>query len=163
MAYFKENEFKSDTWHLKTAPGPIETQSILPLKLWQEASDFQANLELGLLLEPGDNLASICKDLQRFSLIAISFPKFTDGRGYSMAYEIRKIYGFTGELRATGDVLFDQLQFMFRSGFDAFEIKDPATLKLLEQGRRPDMTRFYQPGLQPETPADSRPWARRLA
>lgn len=164
MAYFKDDGFIPDPWHLAAEPGPIETQTILPLKFWQDhASGLQANLELGLYLEPGTDLTAIGKELQRFSVIVISFPKFTDGRGYSMAYEVRKTYGFAGELRATGDVLFDQLQLMARSGFDAFEIKDPSTLKLLEQGRRPLMTRFYQPGVEPETSVGTRPWARKLA
>ena len=64
------------------------------------------------------SIEDIGPDLQHLALIAISFPKFTDGRAYSQARLIRGRLGFTGQLRATGDVLFDQLQLMTRCGFD---------------------------------------------
>lgn len=56
-------------------------------------------------------------------LIALDFPKFTDGRSYSYAQRLRKRLGYTGQLRATGDVLRDQLLYMWRCGFDAFEVR----------------------------------------
>ena len=97
-------------------------------------------------------------------MIKIGFPKFTDGRGYSMGWLLRTRYGYKGEMRATGDVLYDEMQLMVRCGFDAFEIVDVETLRLLETGRRvASFDRFYQPGLEPEVPAGTRPWARRSA
>ena len=57
-------------------------------------------------------------DLAQVTRIDLHFPKFTDGRAYSQAYLLRRRLGFTGEIRATGDVLVDQLQLMQRSGFD---------------------------------------------
>lgn len=63
------------------------------------------------------------EDLGRWPAIAIEFPKYTDGRGYSLGRLLRQRYGYTGELRAVGDVLHDQLMFMERCGFDAFELK----------------------------------------
>lgn len=163
MAYFKDNAFKPDPWHLAGEAEPIQSHAILPLKTWRANPNPAANLELGLWLEPGTEIGEIAQDLQRFSLIVINFPKFTDGRGYSMAKQIRDSYGFHGELRAAGDILFDQLQLLARCGFDAFEIKNAATIKLLEHGRRPALAAFYQPGLLPETPAGSRPWTRKAA
>ena len=68
-----------------------------------------------------------------------------------------------GELRATGEILFDQLQLLARCGFDSFEIKDAVTIRLLEAGRRPSLGIFYQPGLGPETPERTRLLARRAA
>ncbi len=61
--------------------------------------------------------------LDRLDLIALPFPAFTDGRAYSLARQIRQ-HGFAGELRATGNVLPDQLQFMAQVGFDSFEVSD---------------------------------------
>ena len=107
---------------------------------------MQSNIPLGLLIEPGQDIGTIAPDLARFALIAIAFPKFTDGRGYSLAHQLRSNFGFAGELRATGDILFDQLQLLARCGFDSFEIKDVATLRLLEAGRRPSITDFLPAG-----------------
>ena len=62
--------------------------------------------------------------MQRFPLIAVNFPKFGDGRGYSIARLLRERYGFKGELRAIGDVLHDHLFFMSQCGFDAFALRE---------------------------------------
>ena len=59
-------------------------------------------------------------ELDKFAVVAVDFPKFTDGRGYSIAFNLRKRLGYTGELRAIGDVLRDQLFSMHRVGFDAY-------------------------------------------
>jgi phosphoadenosine phosphosulfate reductase len=118
-------------------------------------------MPLGLLIEPGQDIRTIAPDLARFALVAVAFPKFTDGRGYSLAHQLRGSFGFAGELRATGEILFDQLQFLARCGFDSFEISDSATIRLLEAGRRPGLGIFYQPGLGPEIPERTRLLARR--
>lgn len=78
---------------------------------------------LGIRLEPQDDPGSIAADLSRLSLVAVHFPKFTDGRGYSIARLLRERYGYRGRLRAVGDVLRDQLFYMLRCGFDSFEMK----------------------------------------
>jgi len=62
-------------------------------------------------------------NLDQFALIAINFPKFADGRGYTIAQQLRVRFGYRGELRAIGDVLRDQLFFMQRVGFDAFAVR----------------------------------------
>ncbi len=78
----------------------------------------------GVLLEPHDDPAALAATLERLSLVAVRFPKFGDGRGYSTARLLRERYGYRGELRAVGDVLRDQLLFMKRSGFDSFSLRD---------------------------------------
>jgi uncharacterized protein (DUF934 family) len=70
-----------------------------------------------------DKLPTDIPELSRLALIAIEFPRFTDGRGYSIARQLRDRYRFTGELRAVGWVLRDQLFYMERCGFNAFEVK----------------------------------------
>ena len=69
-------------------------------------------------IEPGDDARALLPHLDRLALIDISFPAFGDGRGYSSARILREA-GYTGELRASGDVLIDQLSHMRRCGFDA--------------------------------------------
>lgn len=70
-------------------------------------------------LEPTDDPRALIPHLSRLSLIEVSFPKFRDGRGYSIGSILREA-GYTGELRAAGDVLVDQIGSMRRCGFDAF-------------------------------------------
>ena len=77
---------------------------------------------VGLLLESHENPADIGPELRQFALIALRFPKFTDGRPYSTARLLRERHGYTGELRAVGAVLRDQLLFLRRCGFDSFEV-----------------------------------------
>jgi uncharacterized protein (DUF934 family) len=72
---------------------------------------------------PSDKLPGDIPHVDRLALIAIEFPKFTDGRGYSVGRMLRDRYRFTGELRAVGWVLRDNLAYMERCGFDAFELK----------------------------------------
>lgn len=72
---------------------------------------------------PSDTLPTDIPEVGRLALIAIEFPRFTDGRGYSIARLLRDRHGFTGELRAVGWVLRDQLFYLERCGFEAFELK----------------------------------------
>jgi len=94
---------------------------IVPLKVWQAQRDLlQARTELGVWLASDERAEDLKNDLAMFSVIAVDFPKFVDGRGYSIAMHLRARLGFTGELRAIGDVLRDQMFYMQRVGFDAF-------------------------------------------
>jgi uncharacterized protein (DUF934 family) len=166
MAFYKDSAFSIDGW-LRLEDGkevPQDGHVILTLDQWQnyQAAQPNANTPLGLFLPPNILLESLSIDFSRFSLIALQFPAYTDGRAYSMARQLRDDYHFKGEIRATGDVLFDQLQLMARCGFDAFEITNVATIKLLESGKQAPLTHFYQPGLGREIPSGTRPWARRI-
>ena len=82
----------------------------------------RAQGERGVWLEPGDDVHALAEVVGDLDAIFIAFPKFADGRGYSMARLLRDRLGYTGELRAVGDVLRDQLFYLKRCGFDAFEI-----------------------------------------
>ncbi|HSG65121.1 MAG TPA: DUF934 domain-containing protein, partial [Gammaproteobacteria bacterium] len=77
---------------------------------------------IGVRLKSDEPPTLIADDLGRFSVVALEFPAFRDGRAYSYARLLRDQYGFGGEIRAVGDVLLEQLHFMARVGFDAFEI-----------------------------------------
>ena len=74
-------------------------------------------------LDSHHDSATLADVLPRVALIAINFPKFTDGRGYSIASTLRSRFGYRGELRAIGDVLQDQLFYLQRVGFNAFALR----------------------------------------
>ena len=128
-----------DPWTvLRDAGGPQARTAaagrnfIVPLDFWL---DFRAQLEQnpgarGIWLDSHQTPAPIAADLAGFSLIALNFPVFADGRPYSNARELREHYRFAGEIRAIGDVLRDQLYYMSRCGFNAFALRrdqDPET------------------------------------
>jgi uncharacterized protein (DUF934 family) len=82
-------------------------------------------------IEPGDDARALIPMLDRIALVEVSFPTFRDGRGYSAARVLREA-GYTGELRAEGDVLVDQIPLMRRCGFDSFAPRaavDPVVLR----------------------------------
>ena len=102
----------------------------VPLAAWlaQREALLARNDPVGVWLEPDEDPARAAGDLQRLALVAIRFPRFTDGRGYSTATLLRGRHGFAGQLRAIGDVGRDQLYFLRRCGFDAFSLaphRDP--------------------------------------
>jgi uncharacterized protein (DUF934 family) len=98
---------------------------IVPLAVWLEHREaLRFYPRTGVLLASNDDPALLAADLPRLGLVAIDFPKPTDGRGFSTGRLLRERYGFTGELRAVGHILPDQLYFLGRVGFDAFEIAD---------------------------------------
>jgi uncharacterized protein (DUF934 family) len=98
-------------------PGKV----IVPLKVWQAQRDaLQVRTELGVWLASDERAEDLKGDIAEFSVIAVDFPKFADGRGYSIAHHLRARLGYGGELRAIGDVLRDQMFYMQRVGFDAF-------------------------------------------
>ena len=88
-------------------------------------ADFSAASNTAAVrLDPGDDARALIPHLARLRLIEVSFPKYRDGRGYSSARIVREA-GFTGELRAAGDVLLDQIIFLRRVGFDSFASAAP--------------------------------------
>ena len=94
---------------------------IVPLKVWQAQRELlQHRAELGVWLNSDERAEDLQNDVAKFSVIAVNFPKFADGRSYSIAHHVRARLGYRGELRAIGDVLRDQLFYMQRVGFDAF-------------------------------------------
>ncbi|PCJ11741.1 MAG: oxidoreductase [Gammaproteobacteria bacterium] len=99
---------------------------IVPVSAWQAHKEqLIAHAEpIGILLAPDEQPADIAEDLEHFALVAISFPKFADGRGYSSARELRTRFSYDKEIRAVGDVLRDQIYLMARCGFNAFAVRE---------------------------------------
>jgi uncharacterized protein (DUF934 family) len=102
-----------------------DAQVLVAHTVWASSRDalVARTAPVGIRLEASDDAAAIAPDLRRFALIAIDFPKFTDGRGYSIARLLRERHGYAGPLRAVGDVLRDQMFYMLRCGFDEFALK----------------------------------------
>ena len=109
-------------------PLPEAGAVIVTLARWQANRDQLAArpTPLGLRLKSDQPPSLVAGDVERFDIIALEFPKFTNGRAYSSARLLRERYGFRGELRAVGNVLRDQLAFMRRCGFDSYEIPPQA-------------------------------------
>ena len=104
---------------------PFESP-IAPLADFLAGGNFAA-----VRIEPGEDARELVPHLGRLKLVEIAFPKFRDGRGYSSAAVLRQA-GFTGEIRAAGDVLVDQIGFMRRVGFDSFAPNKPLDPKVVQ-------------------------------
>ena len=123
---------KHDHWTLlreATGPGVLQAAPgrsfIVPLEFRMQyralLDDYPG--EHGVWLDSHETPAAIADELDRISVIALNFPVFTDGRSYSNARELREHYRYTGEIRAIGEVLRDQLFYMSRCGFDSFALR----------------------------------------
>jgi uncharacterized protein (DUF934 family) len=116
-----------NTWVIASEPSvDLAGQDVLvPLKVWKSHHTEWLKYagRLGVLLEPNEDPAEVASELAQFTLIAVNFPVFTDGRGYSIGRLLRERYGYTGELRAVGDIMQDQLFYLSRVGFDAFLLR----------------------------------------
>ena len=132
-ALIRNGRIENDSWRLLSADIEVRLLDvsahpdlIVPLVLWQRRREelLGRGGRLGLRLGPDDGLEIIANDVAHFVVIAVDFPSFTDGRGYSTARLLRERHGFKGELRAIGDVLRDQLLYLQRCGFDSFALRD---------------------------------------
>jgi phosphoadenosine phosphosulfate reductase len=162
---FKDGAFIADpfrAWAEGDDPATVRYTHI-PVKVFLENREaVLANPHPnGLLVLPGDKVEAIVADLGRFASIAISFPGFTDGRGYTSARLLAERYKYQGELRAVGDVLTDQFTLMRRCGINAFVVTNPGARKALETGAFSTVNLFYQPIGTTEVPVGTRPFLRR--
>ena len=131
---------------LDDAPIPDGVPVIVPAaRLLADADDLsRREAPTGVLWANDRRVAELAPHLDRLSLVALVFPKFKDGRAYSQARQLRERYGFSGELRATGEILRDQFMFLDRAGFDAFEVKKEADARAFEEASN-RYSVFYQP------------------
>ena len=160
-----DGRFHRDAWVSApdaALPSP-DVPTIVTRKRWLAERGALAGRKapLGLRIEPGERLDDIAADLARFALVALAFPKFSDGRAFSTARLLREKHGYEGELRAVGNVLSDQIPLMRRVGFDSFEVTHGPTRRALAEGRVAEVTLHYQPVASGEPAAGTRPWLRR--
>ncbi len=168
MALWRDGGFAEDAWtKLDDAePAPPAGAIIVSFKRWSaERERLSARADpVGVSIAAGaDALAQLPEAAQR-PLVALSFPKFADGRAFSYGGLLRERFRFAGELRAVGDVLIDEIPLMRRCGFTSFEVSDASTLRALRDGRAPEFSLHYQPSAAlSEAPAGTRPWLRKAA
>ena len=130
MRVIKNGTVMEDAWQRLTLPAPEQPLPdgdwIVPLGYWRENREQLAghNGSIAVCLNGDDSLEELPAALELFDLVALEFPKFTDGRSYSHARLLRERHGYRGELRAVGEVLRDQLFFMQRCGIDSFQLAD---------------------------------------
>lgn len=120
----KGGEITSSDW-LPVLPDQQTPGHILTLEQWQALDDKQ---DSAVQLEPGDGVAPLLDHLDSIALVAVNFPVFTDGRGFSYGRELRE-RGFEGEVRAVGEFIRDQANYLHRCGFDALQFADESQLE----------------------------------
>jgi uncharacterized protein (DUF934 family) len=125
---------------------PEEKGVIVTLARFQGERDnlFAHHAPVGVRLASNENPTVIKDDLHRIAVVVLEFPKFRDGRGFSWARMLRTRFEYKGEIRATGDYLYDQLAFMHRTGIDAFEVRQDFSLEKFAAALR-EITHPYQP------------------
>ena len=157
MPLIRDGRIAADEWRTVADDEPVAGSGAVIVSLARWRAEREALLArrdpLGVRLASDESPAEIAGDVGHFAVIALEFPKFTDGRAYSHARLLRDRHGFRGELRAVGNVLADQILFMHRCGFDAFEVGafEPGTFEAngaAAEGWRRAMTEisiWYQP------------------
>ena len=150
MVLWRRGGFAEDDWAFLAddAPATEGGAVVVSLKRWLAERETLAsrNAPVGVSVEAGADAQAHLADLADRPLVALAFAKFADGRAFSYARLLRDRYGFRGELRASGDVLIDEIPLMLRCGFDSFDVTNAPTLKALEAGRLPGSPLHYQPG-----------------
>ena len=125
----KNGALAEDRWSLRRELNALQdlahgSHEIVPLAFWLAHRDaLLARGDVGVWLAPDSDPEALSGGVAGLPLIAVDFPSFTDGRGYSIGRLLRDRYGFKGELRAIGDILRDQLFALAECGFDAFDIR----------------------------------------
>ncbi|HXE23288.1 MAG TPA: DUF934 domain-containing protein [Roseiarcus sp.] len=165
MPLWRREGFVDDAWAIVGDEGPVPEEGaiVVSLKRWLSEREALASQPgpVGVKVEAGADAQAHLGDLAGRPLIALAFGRFADGRSFSYARLLRDRYGFRGELRATGDVLIDEIPLMLRCGFDSFEVTNAPTLRALEAGQLPGSPLHYQPSsAHDEAGEGTRPWLR---
>ncbi len=156
----KDKAIVNDDWNvLKLADGETADavavpagKQIVPLAVWlAQKTTLAARADIGVWLASDERPEQLKEDAKSLPLIAVDFPNFADGRGYSIAFNLRARVGFDGELRAIGDVLRDQLFYMSRVGFNAFATREDRSIDDALKGLT-DFSDVYQTSWDQKTP-----------
>ena len=148
MPLLKNGEVVGDRWSLVPEDADeMPTGDIMVSLAQWEAHKVELCKRGGafaIRLQPDEGPELIAGDLKHFDVVALEFPAFTDGRAYSHARLLRERYGYEREVRAVGDVLLEQLAFMQRAGFDAFDVDSKTPVEDWKVALA-DFDVFYQP------------------
>lgn len=133
--------------------GASATCVLVNIALWLEAREslLASGKQVAVWLDSDQPVTLLAADLQQWPLVALNFPGFMDGRSYSKAVTLRRQHGYTGEIRAIGDVLRDQLFYLKRCGFSTFDLKDSVKLEDAQRAFA-DFTTNYQSTVEEPLP-----------
>jgi len=143
----KSGAYAQDGFAPVTDDAPLPEGAVLvSLARFQKEREtlLARNTPIGIRLQSSENPELLGADVNHFSLIALEFPKFRDGRAFSWARILRTRLGYSGEIRAVGDFLYDQVNYQHRVGFDAWEVPDHFTIEMFDRALT-EMTNVYQP------------------
>lgn len=144
----KEGAIEPFDWlPFDASEGDSAEKRLLPPAQFVEANSDQA----GLLLSPETELAEVAPLLENAALVAIDFPAFADGRGFSLARSLRESYQYTGKMVAVGHFMQDQLFYLKRCGFDGFAVEDDSDFTSLIDSLN-DFSETYQAACDQPTP-----------
>lgn len=149
----KDRAIIEDQWQLLDAQATDIPQGaiIVPLTLWNAQQDQLIGRDpLGLWLDSDESPQLIADSLHNFALVAINFPIFTDGRGFSYGRELRQVHNYRGEVRAIGNFMRDQLYYLQRCGFNAFALDNSELEPALES--LDDFSDSYQAAIDQPNP-----------
>ena len=164
MALWRNGAFAENAWTTLAddAPAPSSGAILVSLARWRSEKEALGERRdaVGVEIVAGKDAQEHLRDVADRPLVALRFDKFGDGRAFSYAILLRERHGFAGELRASGDVLLDEIPLMLRCGFTSLEIVNEPTLRALREGRLPRFARAYQPSFVKGETAGARPWLR---
>lgn len=159
----RDGSIKQDSWVLVPRPEqdavldlPNDGPALIPMDVWLENPRRYEGKDLGIWLDSHDEPERLEGLVNELPVIAVNFPKFSDGRGYSTARILRERLGYKNELRAVGDVLLDQLQFMKRCGFDSYALRPDKDIT-----KAPRCLKFFSNAYQAATDNDEPLFRRR--
>jgi uncharacterized protein (DUF934 family) len=148
MPLITGNAFADDAFTTVSDDGalPAEGGAIVSLARFQRERDalLARNAPIGVRLKASESPELLGEDVQRLSVVALEIPQFKDGRAFSWARMLRTRLSFTGQVRAVGDYIYDQIAYQRRVGFDAWEVPAGFTLAQFERALH-EMTNVYQP------------------
>lgn len=153
----KDGEIVDDAWQWieeELDDGTVHSgQTILPMKTWLSLTDNSTanNDRLAVWIAGDTDLSEIGQRLSRAPLIAVRFPGFMDGRGFSTGRLLRERYQFDRELRAVGHIIRDQLCYLRRCGFNAFQLQDGMDLQTALASLN-DFQEYYQSSVDQPLP-----------
>ncbi len=158
MPLLKDGKLINDPWtHIADEVAiPASGAVIVGLKRWRDERDalIKRKDPVGVRLQSDHTAGDVAEDLEHLGVVALAFPVFKDGRAYSNARRLREHHGYSGEIRAIGNVLRDQYLFMLRCGFDALEVKEGETEQDWEKAVQA-ISVFYQPAADGQATAMS--------
>ncbi|PAV26372.1 oxidoreductase [Tamilnaduibacter salinus] len=161
----RQDGIHTDNWTIVHPPAEGEAieipegPALLPAAIWKDKrQELTGRNDIGFWLDSHEEPEDLADYVNEVPVIGVNFPKFSDGRGYSIARLLRERFGFRNELRAVGDVLLDQLFYMKRCGFDAYALRED---------KNPDDAEYclnvfshaYQGAVDDDTPLFRRRWA----